>query len=667
MASRKILSLAAGCLLCCAGTLAVQAADNLPVSQLDTVVVTADRNESAKKEVTTNITVIDRQTIESSSANDLGELLAQAGFQTRQYPGTLNSVGIRGYRSDTHGNDLSSRVLILLNGRRIASGNTAILALNNIERIDIMHGPGAVQYGAAAMGGVVNVITRKGVNEATDSFTAMLEGGAGSFNSYKLKAAAAANANNFDATFGYSYYENDDYKDSKGDRYKHTREKGTSAYNLDAGYTFMDLHRVGLNIYYFQAENTYSPQGKSWQTAGSTFGDSDKSNINGDINYSGGTANGMFAWSLNYGLGQDEQIRYERDFITGSKTGGRSRYTTDAQTGQAQITFNYDFLTVTTGFDYLNYDLDNRKIKSEYKNYAGFVLGKLRLFDEKVILSAGGRYDDFKVKGKSQNADKNESHFSPAAGIAYLPFSWLKLRANYAQGFIMPQAEHIFGGQYYAPAKNLKPEKNDTYEAGFDIGWNYLDFSFTYFYSKGKDVLIAQMVDPMNYISRYYNVAKAKREGLEVAFSGDVAKAMGYTDFELRPYVNLTYMMTYEGRDSSGQPWTKLPYVTDVNIGYGVRFSYPEYAFTTTLNFAYFGNEKIQNYKNGAPWPYETINHGKFTVVDWTARKQLFDTDGYGKIDIKVEINNLFDQKYAYVADYPMAGRNFYVGLVYNY
>lgn len=665
--ARKMLSMAVGCLLCCAGVLTAQADNSLPVSQLDGIVVTADRGVSTKKEVTTNITVIDRQTIENSAANNLGELLAQAGFQSRQYPGTLNSVGIRGYRSDTHGNDLSSRVLILLNGRRIASGNTAIMALNNIERIEIMHGPGSVQYGAAAMGGVINVITRKGIDEAEDSFSTTVEGGMGSYNSYEFNAAAAANVNNFDAAFGYGYYESDDYSDAKGNRYKNTQKKGSNAFNLDAGYTFLDLHRVGFNLYCFQTDHTYSPQGKSWQTAASTFGDANKSNVNGDINYSGGTSNGMFAWSLNYGLGQDEQIRYDRNFSTGAKTGVRSKYTTDAQTGQAQITFNYDFLTLTTGFDYLNYDLDNNKVKSEYSNYAGFVLGKLRLFDEKVILSAGGRYDNFKIKGKSQNANKNENQFSPAVGVAYLPFSWLKLRANYAQGFIMPQAEYIFGGQYYMPARNLKPEKTDTYEAGFDIGWNYMDFSFTYFYSKGKDVLIAQMVNPALYISRYYNIAKAKREGIEMAFSGDVAKALGYHSFELRPYINLTYMLTYKGRDQSGQPWSRLPYITDLNIGYGVRFTYPEYNFTTTLNFAYFGNEKIMNYKNGAPWPYERINHGKFTVVDWTASKQLFDTDGYGKVDIKMEVNNLFDKKYAYVDDYPMPGRNFYVGLVYSY
>lgn len=663
MQRRWIWGTLAACLVFL-GTSVTVMADTTPVSQLDEIVVTADRNASAKKEVTSNITIIDRQTIASSSANDLGEILSQQGFYTRQYPGTLNSVGIRGYRSDSHGNDLNSRVLVLLNGKRISSGNTAVISLANVERIEVLHGPAAVQYGAAAMGGVVNVITKKGAGEAEDSFTTSVEAGLGSYSHYRTQVNAAANVSNFDAAFGYRYYEQKDYSDGKGDKYKYTRTDAVNAFNVDAGYTFLDLHRIGFNVNYFNAEGAHSPQGVSWISSFANYTDLDKTNANGDINYSGATQNNMFSWFLRYGIGEDKRENQSRAYYTGVKSGNKTKYTVDSQIGQAQLTFNHDFITLTAGYDYLDYDLNDNKIKSEYRNNAVFLLGKLKLFDNMLILSAGTRYDDFDVKGKTHGKKKNEDEFSPSVGVAFIPFSWLKLRANYAHGFIMPAADHIFGGSYYYANPDLKPEKNDTYEAGFDIGWNYLDFSLTYFYSKGKDVLVGTM-DNM-WMTKYNNWTKAKRAGLEIEFSGDVAKAAGFQDFELRPYLNLNWMNTYKGKDRGNNgEWEKIPYIADLTLGYGLRFAYPEHNFTTSLNFQYFGNEKVNDWKKTATKTY--IDHGKFTVVDWTARKQLFELGNYGKMDIKVEVNNLFDKKYAYVDDYPMPGRNFYVGLIYSY
>lgn len=67
------------------------------VTQLDAVVVTASRGESAKKEVTSNIMVVDAETLANSSAVNLGELMAELGFQSRIYPGANNPVCIRGY------------------------------------------------------------------------------------------------------------------------------------------------------------------------------------------------------------------------------------------------------------------------------------------------------------------------------------------------------------------------------------------------------------------------------------------------------------------------------------------------------------------------------------------------------------------------------------------
>ncbi len=95
------------------------------ITTMEETVVTAGRVEEKKKEITSNITVIDEEEIKNSSANDLGDLLIQKGIgHSHKYPGGLTPVGIRGFRSETHGIDLKGNVIILLDGHRIATGES---------------------------------------------------------------------------------------------------------------------------------------------------------------------------------------------------------------------------------------------------------------------------------------------------------------------------------------------------------------------------------------------------------------------------------------------------------------------------------------------------------------------------------------------------------------
>ena len=119
----------------------------------DTMVVTASRILEKKENISTNVTVYDEKDLALLSLTDLSDLLLKEGFYVKEYPNSTISVGIRGLATDTHGNDLSSNVLILINGRRSGTGNIAKISMDNVERIEIIRGPGSVQYGASAMGG----------------------------------------------------------------------------------------------------------------------------------------------------------------------------------------------------------------------------------------------------------------------------------------------------------------------------------------------------------------------------------------------------------------------------------------------------------------------------------------------------------------------------------
>jgi vitamin B12 transporter len=128
---------------------------------LETIVVTATRTPIAIEQVLVPVTVIDRPTIERQGATDLSELLRfQAGLDVVRTggPGQQTSVFTRGTESN--------HTLVLVDGVRINSGSVGIAAVENIspeiiERVEIVRGPRTSLYGEDAIGGVINVITRR--------------------------------------------------------------------------------------------------------------------------------------------------------------------------------------------------------------------------------------------------------------------------------------------------------------------------------------------------------------------------------------------------------------------------------------------------------------------------------------------------------------------------
>jgi len=130
--------------------------------QLDDVVVTATRRTISAAQALPAVIVIDRAAIERSGALDVAELLRfETGIEIARNggPGQVTSVFIRGANSN--------HTLVLIDGVKVNPGTAGGAALQNItpelvERIEIVKGPRSSLYGSEAIGGVINIITRRG-------------------------------------------------------------------------------------------------------------------------------------------------------------------------------------------------------------------------------------------------------------------------------------------------------------------------------------------------------------------------------------------------------------------------------------------------------------------------------------------------------------------------
>ena len=132
-----------------------------PLVQMEEVVVTGTRTKEEIKNVPNAVIVIGAQEMAASSAKNVGELLKETSTVDVTGYGSLGSaqsVSIRG--------SSASQVLVMIDGRPInsitfGSADLSQIPLDNVERIEIVKGPTSHLYGANALGGVINVITKK--------------------------------------------------------------------------------------------------------------------------------------------------------------------------------------------------------------------------------------------------------------------------------------------------------------------------------------------------------------------------------------------------------------------------------------------------------------------------------------------------------------------------
>ena len=223
-----------------------------PVSaqtRLNTVVVTGSREPQALDRVTADVVVIDAERIRASTADSVEDLLRrEAGVQVSRNgaPGQSAGVFIRGAGS--------SNTVVLVDGVRIGSATLGqvgfeAISLAQIERIEVLRGPGSSLYGADAVGGVIQIFTKRGEGEAR-FFANGAVGGYGSREGH-AGASGAQGGLDYSASLGRessrgvsALKPGDQFGNYNPDDDGFTRDTG----QFKLGYTLAPGHRIGLNV-----------------------------------------------------------------------------------------------------------------------------------------------------------------------------------------------------------------------------------------------------------------------------------------------------------------------------------------------------------------------------------------------------------------------------------
>src|SRR5262249_31326640 len=171
---RYVLLLA---LLACAGRLSAQ---EPPPRELDPVVLTATKLETRAEQLGASVTVVPGDDVQRYHYESVEDILRNVpGVEIRRSGsyGKVSNISIRGANAN--------QVQVLVDGVRVKSPTTGQADLSDIspdliERIEVIRGPQSTLYGADAIGGVVNIITKK----SKGPFSATAEGGAGNYDTY---------------------------------------------------------------------------------------------------------------------------------------------------------------------------------------------------------------------------------------------------------------------------------------------------------------------------------------------------------------------------------------------------------------------------------------------------------------------------------------------------
>ncbi len=584
-------------------------ADELPVLDLDTVVVTATRYEKLLKDLPQSVTVIDEEEVEKSMANTLPELLNDVtGLQLQNYGsiGAQTSVSMRGMTS--------SQVLILIDGRPVNKFQDGLVDLSsipvdNIASIEIVRGAASSLYGSSAMGGVINIITKKETPNKVDVSY-------GTFETYRTNIAVSDKADELVYTLTASY------DVSEGDR----ENSGYYAANVNI-YTGKKLSEsVNVDVRAGWSDSTLGIPGMASYTREDDKQSIEKNFVDMEIALPAGV-------TLKGYSGYDVMDVDWEDWM-----GEINRSTHKYRESAAELTVSRDLAEsnhAVIGVEYHDYQAKSTNTGSHSMQLiSGFGQDEVKIADAAVI-TIGGRYDSYR---------DIDPEFSPSAALlVYLPGD-TALRLSAGKSFRVPTFNDLYWDDPYMSGNpELKPETGTSYDAGIDtrIAKN-LWVRIGGFYNDVKDMIIWAPVDPNDIYSPWtlYNMSSARIKGVETELR---VKFLEYAELDVG-YTALDTENKETGSDVIYKPDNKV----DAKLGVTLDKTY------CSLSLQHIG----KRYHNDPDSTGTRLRLDPYTIYGAQVSHQITKT---AKLYIKGE--NLFDKEYAFFQEYPMPGAAFYGGL----
>jgi vitamin B12 transporter len=603
------------------------------------MVVTATRVLTPKTQISTASTVYTRDDIERLQAKTVPDLLkGSIGVDMVQTAGDgqLSSVFMRGTNS--------SHVLVLVDGIKVGSatlGQTTFefIPIDQIERIEIIRGPQSSLYGSEAIGGVIQIFTRKGGHTEQPKFT--LDAGGGNYNTMRGAGMVSGKWGDSWYTAGASHYNTQGFNSCQansscffgfGDEPDNDGYYNT-AVNARVGHSFGGKADIEASFMRSQGRTEYDGFFK-------------KNKFINQVAALSGNLKLADNWKTTLRLGQSFDIN---DNLLQDNTLYSTLETTRWNVSWLNEFQLADDHQLILGTDYRLDEVDSNQQYTDNSRYDIGIFGELhsRIFDDHY-LNASLRWDT------------NEAFGDYVTGSFGWRFNWqhgLSAFANFGNAFKSPTFNDLYSPPFtffdFSRGKtvissgnpNVGPEKSTTFEVGLSGNHDWLQWEARAYHTNVED-LIQYGDDVLNantLLNHPKNINKAQIDGLEMEVS---TQLWGW-----QSKLNLNYL---DPRDRANNARLLRRYQKSLSFDLSRSFGQFDVGATVLaqgnrddLDFSQFpsARTKIPGYATVA---LRTAYH---IDKNWT---------------ISAKLNNLLDKQYQLVHGFNTADRNFFIAIHYN-
>lgn len=499
------------------------------IYELGEVVVTASRMPTRLTETAAHVTVVNRDDIEQKSLKTVAEALIQAGIQVEAEGGS----GVDNTKVMLNGTE---KVVILVDGKRvnweqqIVSGGRAGYSLNmlpnldSVEKIEVIRGAASALYGSSAVGGVVNIITRKGEERST---TALSEFGTWGSQRYRVQTGNKIGNTGYMVTAERWKQKDYEYKDPQTGRVvtmpnsDFTRESASVRLDQDLG----EGRTLTFNFNHMNENGGYSVTRPGY----------DKHSPDGSRHIVSNNVSLAYQWQQGEKVTNNLQI-YRNHYKALYDRYMYNTYSSHFENEADGIEWNQtrilsDRHTIVGGFDWRNATVgvvEFGTAGSKMRNLGVFLEDRWTM-DPQWMLSTSVRRDDHNVYGNHATAHMSLNRKVTDNTNMYL--SWGQVyRGPDADDLFMPSSGDIIGNP------DLKPEKGHTTTLGINTilaGGTTVQASIFRTYLED-----AIEWDYTNLPWKPVNIAEQKQRGLDLAITHPLASnwdlTAGYSYLQIK-------------------------------------------------------------------------------------------------------------------------------------